>query len=75
MITIGIVDVAAEEVAARLAEVAGQEHVRHDRIDTVIESSTLRQMYDLRSEHDFTELPARIEIGSPASLLSLLAGR
>jgi hypothetical protein len=75
VITIGLVDVPAEDVAARLAEVAGQERVRHDRIDTVIESTTLRCMYDLRSEHDFTDLPARIEIGSPASLLSLLAGR
>ena len=74
VITIGFVDIAAEEVAARLAEVAGQERVRHERIDTVVESTTLRCMYDLRSEHDFTDLPTEIEPGSAASLLAALRG-
>ena len=52
--------------------VAEQEGVRHDRIDTVIESTTLRQMYEVRAEHDFTAEPRAIELGSSASLLAAL---
>lgn len=69
ILTIGIVDVSVEELAQALEQVAGQESVRHDRIDTVIESTTLKSMYDLKTEHDFTADPRRIGIGSDASLL------
>ena len=44
----------------------------HERIDTVIESTTLRSMYELRTEHDFSQVPEQISIGSPASLLAAL---
>jgi hypothetical protein len=43
-----------------------------ERIDTAIESTTLRCMYELHTEHDFSALPQQIDIGSPASLLAIL---
>ena len=46
--------------------------VRHERIDKVIESTTLRCVYELRTEHDFSRLPQQIDIGSAASLLAAL---
>jgi hypothetical protein len=36
------------------------------------ESTTLRCMYELHTEHDFSALPQQIDIGSPASLLAIL---
>jgi hypothetical protein len=72
MITIGFVDISRDELEQALSSVAAQEGVRHERIDTVIESTTLRQMFELRSENDFTGAPRRIEPGSAESLLSSL---
>ena len=46
--------------------------MRHDRIDTVIESTKLRRMFEVRSEHDFTAEPRAIELGSAESLLAAL---
>jgi hypothetical protein len=43
-----------------------------DRIADVVESTTLRGMYDLRTEHDFTSVPGKIEPGSAQSLLAQL---
>src|SRR5687767_3084518 len=57
VISIGFVDIAADQLEKRLAEVVAQEHVRHERIDTVVESTTLRCMYEMRAEHDFTTTP------------------
>ena len=51
---------------------ACENEVRHERIGTVMESTTLRCMYDLRTEHDFSHLPQQVIIGSPASLLAAL---
>jgi len=72
VITIGFVDISVEELEAGLASVAAQESIRHERIDTVIECTTLRRMFELRAEHDFTSAPARIELGSAESLLAAL---
>jgi len=72
VITIGFVDISVEAVAADLNAVAAQESVRHDRIDTVIESTKLRRMFEVRSEHDFTAEPRAIELGSAESLLAAL---
>jgi hypothetical protein len=72
VISIGFVDVSVDELREGLASVAAQEHVRHDRIDTVVESTSLRCMYELGTEHDFTSAPLAIEPGSPASLLARL---
>ncbi len=72
VITIGFVAVSADELAQWAAAASEPEAVRHDRIDTVIESTTLKAMYDLRSEHDFTTVPRLISQGAPESLLAAL---
>ena len=72
IISVGFVDVSVAALAEGLAAVAAPESVRHDRIDTVIESTSLRCMYELRTEHDFTSMPIQIEVGSPESLLAAL---
>jgi hypothetical protein len=59
-------------VAQWLSTAPASEAVRHERIDTVIESTTLRCVYELRTEHDFSYLPQQIDIGSPASMLAAL---
>jgi len=72
IISIGFVAVTAEQVTQWLSKAPAAEAVRHERIDTVIESTTLRCMYELRTEHDFSHLPQQITIGSSASLLAAL---
>jgi hypothetical protein len=53
--TIGFMDLpdgaALEEAGER---VAAQEAVRHDRIDAVIESTTIRAIYEVADEFDFS---------------------
>lgn len=72
VLSVGFVDVAPGDLAAAAEHVGGQEAVRHSRIDDVIESTILHAYYDLRTEYDFTADPRAIEIGSLASLLSML---
>jgi hypothetical protein len=72
IISIGFVDIGADALQEALASVAAQEQVRHDRIDSVVESTTLRCLYELRTEHDFTAEPMAIEPGSTESLLTPL---
>jgi len=45
-----------------------------ERIDTVVESTTLRCMYEMRAEHDFTTTPREVALASPESLLAALLG-
>ena len=75
IISIGFVAVEAEQLAQWLSAAPASESVRHERIDTVIESTTLRCMYELRTEHDFSHLPKQIDMGSTASLLTALIAR
>jgi len=49
VISIGFVGVTPAELEEGLAAARDSEQVRHDRIDTVIESTTLRAMPTLRS--------------------------
>jgi hypothetical protein len=73
IISIGFVDVSVESLRESMtAAVESAESIRHDRIDTVIESTSLRCMYELRTEHDFTLAPREVAVGSPASLLATL---
>ena len=72
VLTIGFVDIDPTELAGGMAAVADQEAVRHERIDTVIESTTLKAMFEVRSEHDFTTLPQPIALTGPDSLLHTL---
>lgn len=76
ILTIGFVAVSIEELVEGLKDVAPQESIRHDRTETVIESTTLKCMYDVKTEHDFTNDPRVIELGSHESLLmGLIAER
>ena len=72
IISIGFVAVSAEELRAWRETGSEPEAVRHERIDTVIESTALRCMYEVRSEHDFTSVPRAIGLGSAESLLAAL---
>jgi hypothetical protein len=72
VLTVGLVDVEAQDLAAELERMADQEKMRHDRIDDVIESTELKTMYAVASEHDFTATPREISIGSADSLLAAL---
>jgi hypothetical protein len=62
--------VTVDELQQGLAASAAPGSVRHDRISTVIESTTLRCMYEVSIEHDFTLEPNEIGLGSIESLLS-----
>jgi hypothetical protein len=72
VISIGFVAVTVDELQQGLDALAPSEAVRHDRIDTVIESTKLRCMYEVKTEHDFTLDPNEIDLGSGESLLSTL---
>jgi hypothetical protein len=72
VISIGFVAVGVEELQQGLAASSGTEAVRHDRISTVIESTTLRCMYEVKTEHDFTLEPKEIGLGGAESLLGAL---
>ena len=67
IISIGFVAVGTEELTQWLSTAPASEAARHERIDTVIESTTLRCMYELRTEHDFSQLPQQISIGTSRS--------
>ena len=72
VLSIGYVDIEASALEAGMARVAAQEAVRHSRIDEVVESTALRAFFELRSEHDFSDTPHRIDPASPDSLLGVL---
>jgi hypothetical protein len=74
VVSIGFVEIGADELEERLLAVAEQEHVRHGRIDSVVESTTLRCISQVQTEHDFTSTPREIAINSPESLLTGLRG-
>jgi hypothetical protein len=75
IISIGFVAVSVDELHAWLATGSESEAARHERIDTVIESTALRCMYEVHTEHDFTEMPRQIDLGSMDSLLHALVER
>ena len=72
VISIGFVAVTPEEVRQWLSAGSEAEVVRHDRIDSVIASTSLKCMYEVQTEHDFTTVPSPIPLGSPDSLLGPL---
>jgi hypothetical protein len=75
ILTVGFVDLDPARLAEGAAAVAEQEHQRHESIDEVIESTELREFYDLGSEFDFSGEPREIVPGSPESLLAALLSR
>jgi hypothetical protein len=72
VISIGFVAADVDQLTQWLSGDHAPEAIRHERIDTVVESTTLRCMYELHTEHDFSRLPRQIDVGSPASLLAAL---
>jgi hypothetical protein len=69
ILSIGFVDVTAAELRQWLADDPGSDDERHERIETVIEATTFRGMFEVAAEHDFTDAPVRIEPGSAGSLV------
>ena len=72
ILSIGFVDIDAAALGDAVGNVAGQEAVRHSRIDEVIDSTVLRSFFDLRTEHDLSGDPREIGLASTESLLSSL---
>jgi hypothetical protein len=72
VISIGFVAVTVDQLQQDLATSTAAEAVRHDRINTVVESTKLRCMYEVKTEHDFSLEPNEIGLGSPESLLRAL---
>ena len=55
ILAFAFVDVASrDDLDGVLTRIADQEHTRHDRIDEVIESTTVRGIYELVDEFDFS---------------------
>jgi len=54
ILAIGFIDLERDELPATLERIAAQEAVRHDRVDAVIESTTLRGIYEIEDEFDFS---------------------
>jgi hypothetical protein len=73
IVSIGFVAATPADAREWLAAGSQTERVRHDRIETVVESTPLRAMYEVRTEHDFTGRPRSIPLGAPGSLLAGLA--
>jgi hypothetical protein len=55
ILTLSFIDLASrEDLETALQRVADQERVRHDRLADVIESTTVRAIYEQRDEFDFS---------------------
>lgn len=55
LLTLGFIDLPdQEQLAGAMERVAAQEAVRHDRIDDVIESTSVRGIYEVQDEFDFS---------------------
>ena len=72
VVSIGFVGTSADDARAWLATGSASEQARHDRIETVIESTELRAMFEVATEHDFTDEPRPIVVGGAGSLLDAL---
>jgi len=70
VVSIGFVAVSPDDLKEWLATGSGAEQVRHERIDTVVESTKLRAMFELKTEHNFSGAPQQILLGSEESLLA-----
>ena len=70
VLSVGFVAVPGDAMRMMLAEVQEGDQERHDRVDEVIESTELKAMYELGSEHDFTTDPRSIAMFSGESLFA-----
>ncbi|MGH2815922.1 MAG: hypothetical protein ACRDLC_12300 [Actinomycetota bacterium] len=69
VLSIGFVAVEPEALPTGIVQVGAQEQRRHSRIDEVVESTKLRAMDRLATEHDLSRGPREMEVGSMESLL------
>ena len=72
VLSIGFVAASAAELMQWVGENSSHDAERKKRIDTVIESTALQAMYEVRGEHDFTTQPLTVAPGDVASLLAPL---
>ncbi|MGK2956431.1 MAG: hypothetical protein ACSLFI_12280 [Solirubrobacterales bacterium] len=74
IVSIGFIDVSLEQFEAAMAHPQSSEAERHEKIDTAIESTTLRCQYEVKGEFDITDVPVEIGQGSAESLFAAMAG-
>jgi hypothetical protein len=58
ILTVGFLDVEADDLEQLGARVQAAEATRHERIDAVIESTELRTFFVVEGDHDFSGSPA-----------------
>jgi hypothetical protein len=54
ILALGFIDLERDQLPGTMERIAAQEAVRHDRIAEVIESTTLRGIYEIEDEFDFS---------------------
>ena len=74
IISIGFVDASPEQLAEWFAISPQSEEARHARIDSVIEATTLKCQYEVKTEYDLTDTPRPIPFDSPESLFTAMRG-
>jgi hypothetical protein len=70
VVSIGFVAATPAEARDWLGKGSASERTRHERIDTVIESTELRATFEVDTEHDFTAEPREVTLGVGESLLA-----
>ena len=71
VVAIGFIDIPeGQSLDGTMKRIAEQEAVRHDRIAEVIESTTLRAIYEVTDEFDFST-DATVTAGRPAAVRRL----
>jgi hypothetical protein len=54
ILSLGFIDLERDQLPGTMERIAAQEAVRHDRIAEVIESTSLRGIYEIEDEFDFS---------------------
>jgi hypothetical protein len=67
ILSIGFVDADAATLQAVVARVAAAEASRHEQIDTVIEATVHRALYQIVDDQDFSDSPRPYGTGEPGA--------
>jgi hypothetical protein len=67
VLTVGVLEPPAGDVDEFMQRIAAQEATRHDRIAEVIEETTLRSLYDVVGDFDFST-DAAVAAGRPPEI-------
>lgn len=70
ILSIGFLDVHAEDLDELAADIAAAEAKRHYRIEHVIESTMVRSIYEIVDDQDFTAQPHPFGAGPPGAGLT-----